>query len=63
MFRSEDIKEAYRQAYDTSFTDDGSVARQKGIPLSYTMGERYNIKITTPEDLPLAEFILSQEPR
>ena len=57
MFRSEDLKAAYAQAYDPAFTDDGSVALKNGVPLSYIDGERYNIKITTPEDLPLAEFI------
>lgn len=57
-FRSEEIKAAYRQAYDTAFTDDASVAARYGIPLSYVEGERLNIKITTPEDLALAETIL-----
>ena len=59
MFRSEDLKEAYAQAYDTAFTDDASVALRKGIPLSYIEGERYNLKITTPDDLALAEAILA----
>ena len=58
MFRSEDLKEAYAQAYDTAFTDDASVALKKGIPLSYIEGERYNLKITTPDDLALAQAIL-----
>ena len=57
-FRSEDLRAAYAQAYDTAFTDDASVALRKGIPLSYIEGERYNLKITTPDDLPLAEAIL-----
>ena len=59
MFLSEDIKAAYDQAFDTSFTDDASVAQRKNIPLSYIEGERYNIKITTPDDLDFAEAILS----
>ncbi|MBQ6254160.1 MAG: 2-C-methyl-D-erythritol 4-phosphate cytidylyltransferase [Bacteroidales bacterium] len=59
MFLSEDIKEAYAQAFDTSFTDDASVAARKGIPLSFQEGERYNIKLTTPEDLALARMIIS----
>ena len=58
MFRSEDLKAAYSQGYDLSFTDDASVARRYGIPLSYIAGERFNIKLTTPEDLTLAEAIL-----
>ena len=58
MFRSEDLKAAYAQAYDRSFTDDASVARRKEIPLSYIEGERFNLKISTPDDLQLAEAIL-----
>lgn len=57
MFRSEDIKAAYTQGYDLSFTDDASVADKKQIPLSYIEGERYNIKITTPEDLDFARAV------
>jgi 2-C-methyl-D-erythritol 4-phosphate cytidylyltransferase len=58
MFWSEDLKAAYNQGFDLSFTDDASVARKHGIPLSYIAGERNNIKLTTPEDLSLAEAIL-----
>lgn len=58
VFRSEDIKAAYGQAFSTSFTDDASVAKAYGIPLSYIGGERRNIKITAPEDLELAELFL-----
>ena len=58
LFRSEDLKAAYGQGYDTAFTDDASVARRYGIPLSYIAGERNNIKLTTPEDLALAGAIL-----
>jgi len=58
MFLSEDLKAAYGQGFDLSFTDDASVARRYGIPLSYIAGERTNIKLTTPDDLRLAEAIL-----
>ena len=59
IFLSEEIKEAYSQAFDTSFTDDASVAQKKNIPLSYVQGERYNIKITTPDDLELAAALIA----
>ena len=59
IFLSEDIREAYRQPYDVSFTDDASVAARMGIPVTMTEGERFNIKITTPEDLVFGEAILS----
>ena len=58
MFWSEDLKSAYNQGFDRTFTDDASVARRYGVPLSYIAGERNNIKLTTPEDLSLAEAIL-----
>ena len=59
IFRSEDIKAAYTQPYDTLFTDDASVASRYGIPLTFVEGERLNIKITTPEDLRIARAILA----
>ena len=58
IFKSELLKAAYTQGYDTLFTDDASVAERYGIRLSFTEGERYNIKITTPEDLALANALL-----
>ena len=61
MFLSEDIRAASGQAYDLSFTDDASVAESKGIPLSFIEGERFNLKITTPEDLVLAEAVLTRK--
>lgn len=62
IFRSELLRHAYSQPFDTSFTDDASVAAHAGIPLSYYIGERTNIKITTREDLPLARALLSLFP-
>lgn len=57
VFKSEVLKEAYSQAYDPSFTDDASVVVKHGKSLSYVLGERLNIKITTPEDLVMAKAI------
>jgi 2-C-methyl-D-erythritol 4-phosphate cytidylyltransferase len=59
IFLSEEIKDAYTAAYDLSFTDDASVAENKKIPLTYVLGERYNLKITTPEDLDIARAFVS----
>lgn len=58
IFHSELLKAAYDQAYDTAFTDDASVVEKYGKSLSYVMGERLNIKITTGEDLVLAEAVM-----
>ena len=59
IFFSEDLKAAYSQGYDTLFTDDASVAEKYGIPLTFAEGERYNLKITTPEDLTLAQALIA----
>ncbi len=59
IFHSEIIKAAYSMAYDTAFTDDASVVEKYGKSLSYVMGERLNIKITTIDDLLLANAIMS----
>lgn len=57
VFQSEILKAAYGQAFDPAFTDDASVVSRYGKSLSYVMGERLNIKITTPEDLVMAKAI------
>jgi 2-C-methyl-D-erythritol 4-phosphate cytidylyltransferase len=58
IFHSEILKDAYNQAFDTAFTDDASVVEKHGKSLSFVIGERLNIKITTAEDLTLAEAVL-----
>lgn len=59
VFQSGVLKAAYEQAYDPAFTDDASVVSRYGKSLSYVMGERLNIKITTPEDLIMAKAIVA----
>ena len=59
IFHSELLKQAYRQPYDTSFTDDASVVERYGKSPSYVYGERLNIKITTQEDLILARSVVN----
>ena len=61
VFHSEILKAAYAMPYDTSFTDDASVVEKYGKSLSYIVGERLNIKITTQDDLLLARAILSMK--
>ena len=60
LFWSEQLKAAYGQGFNTCFTDDASVAEAYGIPLTFAEGERFNLKITTPEDLLLARAILAE---
>ena len=57
VFHSEVLKNAYMMAYDTAFTDDASVAEKYGQDVCYVEGERFNIKITTQDDMILAKAI------
>ena len=59
VFIAEDIKSAYTNAYDTSFTDDVSVALRAGLGIKRIPGEKYNIKLTTPEDMIVASLLIS----
>ncbi len=54
-FRLDWIKEAFRAAYRPLFTDCASVVEHAGFPIRLIEGAYTNIKITTPEDLVMAE--------
>lgn len=58
VFHSEVLKEAYSQPYSHLFTDDASVVEAAGYSVKLVEGLRFNLKITTPEDLRLASFLL-----
>lgn len=59
LFDLAKLKEAYRQPYLPQFTDDASVIEKAGYSVETIPGNRFNIKITVPEDLNLAEVIYS----
>ncbi|MGL1888570.1 MAG: 2-C-methyl-D-erythritol 4-phosphate cytidylyltransferase [Reichenbachiella sp.] len=59
-FRSELIKEAFGQASHSSFSDDASVFESNGGRINLVDGDYTNLKITTPEDLIVAEEILKK---
>ncbi|GAB1463775.1 2-C-methyl-D-erythritol 4-phosphate cytidylyltransferase [Pedobacter sp.] len=52
------LRKAYQQRYSSKFTDDASVVEAAGYPINLINGSRNNIKITYPEDLELASFLL-----
>ena len=58
-FRLGLIREAHRRARQEGFmgTDDGQLVERLGKAVTIVPGSRMNIKITTPEDLQLAEAI------
>lgn len=55
------IKKSYQTKEDPSLTDDASVAERSGHTISLFEGSYENIKITTPEDLIIAESLLKQK--
>ncbi len=57
VFRSGIITEAYRQAKG-EVTDDSTLVEQLGHRVKLYMGSYGNIKVTTPDDLALAEWLL-----
>ena len=56
-FLSTDIKEAYTQDFSVNFTDDASVFEANGGKINALLGEEKNLKITTQEDLNIAEIL------
>lgn len=58
-FKVDNIREAYRADYNNTFTDDASVVAAANFPVELVEGNRTNIKITTREDLVIAEALLS----
>lgn len=55
------LDRAYQSDPSERFTDDATVVEGLGVELHYYEGERSNIKITTPEDLAIAEALLQME--
>ncbi len=58
-FRIDLIKSAFDTEYENSFTDDATVLEAYGESINLIEGDYRNIKITTPEDLIIAEAFLN----
>jgi 2-C-methyl-D-erythritol 4-phosphate cytidylyltransferase len=58
-FATADLKKAHAQAHAAgkSYTEDASMVFECGLPVSITTGSERNFKITTPEDLLIANLI------
>lgn len=61
-FESHLILQAHRKAREEGFygTDDAALVERLGVPVKVVVGSRFNIKMTTPEDLVLGEALLQQ---
>lgn len=58
VFKLEQLKKAFQQPYQASFTDEATVYEALGETVHLVQGQGENIKITTPDDLFLAEYHL-----
>lgn len=59
VFDSTRLKMAYKKPYSPTFTDDATVIESAGYSIDTCLGNRLNLKITTPEDLSEAEIIFN----
>lgn len=60
VFRADLLRRAYEVAVQKGFsgTDEASLIEHLGVDVHVMRGSSRNIKITRPEDIPLAEFFL-----
>ncbi|MEX2511980.1 MAG: 2-C-methyl-D-erythritol 4-phosphate cytidylyltransferase [Cyclobacteriaceae bacterium] len=59
-FQLSKIKKAFEREEQPSFTDDATVYENQGWQVNLIPGNPENIKITTPEDLLYAEFLVKK---
>lgn len=61
-FQVDLLKNAHLTAVDLGWevTDDAALFEKVGLAVQIVMGEETNLKVTTPQDLAIAEFILRQ---
>jgi 2-C-methyl-D-erythritol 4-phosphate cytidylyltransferase len=52
-------KRAFREGWEA--TDDGALVEKMGVQVRVVKGSERNIKITTPNDLVLAQLFLKEE--
>ncbi len=61
-FQRKLLAEAYRKCPE-AVTDDAALMEKMGCPVQMVMGDKRNIKLTTPEDVSMAEAFLNPLPR
>ncbi len=62
IFKASILTKAYQQPFDPAFTDDASVVERSGMNIHLAEGSYYNIKITYPQDIAIAETIQKKLP-
>jgi 2-C-methyl-D-erythritol 4-phosphate cytidylyltransferase len=61
-FRTQLLKDCHDRGRELEWevTDDAALFERCGLPVKIVLGEESNLKVTTPADLPIAEFLLGQ---
>jgi 2-C-methyl-D-erythritol 4-phosphate cytidylyltransferase len=61
-FRTQLLKDCHERGRQLAWevTDDAALFEKCGLPVKIVLGAESNLKVTTPADLPIAEFLLSQ---
>lgn len=57
VFQSEIIKQAYELSFHAKITDDASLVEEAGNSIFLVDGDENNLKITTPKDIWIAEYL------
>ena len=60
MFRAGTLRNALQDSKLDEITDEASAIEAAGMRPKLVMGERSNIKVTYPDDLPLVEWLLAR---
>lgn len=62
IFHYEPLMNAYRKAIEEKYycTDDSALVERNGGKVKIIMGSYSNLKLTTPEDIPVAELFLRE---
>jgi 2-C-methyl-D-erythritol 4-phosphate cytidylyltransferase len=61
VFKRDLIMRAYQKYGKQKVTDDAMLVEKMGKPVKMLMGSYLNLKITTPDDLLLAEAVLGKK--
>ena len=59
VFAKDILLKAHRKFKGQKATDDASLVEQLGVKVKIVMGDYRNIKITTPEDIKIAEALIN----
>lgn len=60
VFKRDVIVQAYQKKQENVFSDDASLVEGMGVPVKMLEGDYSNVKITTPDDLYIADTFLQE---